>query len=189
MTVFSVIISTLSAKDQLKDLAVEVIWPEGPTNRIKTPDVFEGNLNSILFIDDHCPNGMNCIEESMIRAVDKVLSMLFTWAGKTGDIRYESIKKSEIKHRTLQLKVDDNLYRDEEHNEDLSDKIKIKNNKESKKYNNTTEMEITNLNSTENFNAAIESDEEIEQDSEEKDSTTNSVEYIVFGGNKIVPVD
>lgn len=190
LIVFSVIISTLSAKDQLKDIAVDVVWPEAPTNRIKTRDVVKGNLNSILFIDDYCPKGMNCIEESMTRAVDKVLSMLATRVAETGSIGYESIQKSEIKQQKLQLKVDNSLYKlkDEENKEQLSDKIQNKNNRDSKKYNNTIEMEMTNLNPTENFNAAIESDEENEQDSEEKDSTTNSVEYIVFGGNKIISV-
>lgn len=188
----------LSAKKKGKDLAVQVMWPEGSTNNRTTSNVTGDNLDAILskitrgVIDDNCPEGINCLGESMTGAVDKVLSLLAARLGKTGSIDYNSVQKSEITQQKLQIKLDDNLSKpkDEEDKQEVSDTVKNENKKEPKKnsYSNMTEMKIENLNPTENFDASNESDEEIEQNSEENGPTTNDVEYIVIGGNKIVAV-
>lgn len=200
MQVLSVIISSTSAKLRSKDLAEQ--WPKESTNRIKTYNVTTDNLNPILsqihsntrgVIDVNCPDGINCTGESMTSAFDRILNILATRVGRNGTIGYKSVQKSEIKQQNFHLKLDDNLFKlkEKELKQAVNDKTENKNNKESKKYNNdnTIEMEIKNPTPTENVNVSNESEDEIEQSSEEKASTTNGVEYFVFGGNKIVALN
>lgn len=187
LIVFGVMISSVIAKDQVKELAAQVKRSKGFTNKVKTSNVNRDISNPISskfrtgVIDDKCPEGINCIDEPMTGAVDLILGILATRLDKTGSLGYKSVQKSQIKEEQFKLKLED---------EKDSDKIKNVNNKKAKKYNNdnTSEMEIRNLNSIENINDANGSDDEIEQNSEEKGPTTNGVEYFLFGGNNIVAV-
>lgn len=196
LTVFSVTISSLNAKDQGKEVAVQVIWPKGSNNKKETSNVTEDSLNSVLskirseVIDDNCPEGINCTGDTMTGALGKVLGILATRLGKSGGIGYQSVKKSEITQQKFKLKLDGNSFKlkDEEDRQLVSDKNR--NDEETEKYNNDNikETEIQNLNPTENYNAYNENDDEMEQNSEEIGPPTNGVEYFVVGGNKIFAI-
>lgn len=197
MQILNVMVSSLSARIQSKNLAEQVIWPEESANKIKTSNVISDNLNAILSqitgrtIDDKCSEYKNCTGKSFSKVFAEALSILTARAGNTGSIGYKSVQKNEIKQHKFQLKRDNNLFKlkNEEVKQEMSNKTENGSSKKSKKYvnNNTIEMEIKDLN-PENFNDADNSDDEMEQNSEEEEATTNGVEYFVFGGNKIAAI-
>lgn len=188
-------ISSLSAKNKMTQIAVEITRPNSSTNSIRTSAVTGDSLDSILrkithrVIDDNCQDGINCMGGTMTGALDKVLSMLATRLGKTGSIGYKSIQKSEIKQQKFKLKLSDNSLELKD-KEKISNKFKNENDQGTKQYNdyNILETEIQNT-STENNDDVNENDDVIEQDIEENEPTTYGVEYFVFGGNKIAALN
>lgn len=187
-------ISSLNAKNQMKKVVVELMKPKGSANDLRTSHIYDDSFDSILrkithgVVGDKCQDGVKCEGGTISGALNQILSILATRLGKTGTIGYKSVQKSEIKKEKFKLKLNDDLLKLRGKQE--VNGIKNEKDKETKKYNNDNilESDVQNLN-TEYFNAADEYDDEMEQDSEEIEPTTNGVEYFVYGGNKIAPLN
>lgn len=88
----------------------------------------DNSINTVLhqitrgILNDHCPAGINCMGKPITDTIDKVLQILATRAGKSDDIDYKSVEKSDNRKEKFKVKQDDNIYKlDEEYKNNGND--------------------------------------------------------------------
>lgn len=108
-------------KNSAKELTLEVKWPKHSINRVKTLKLADVSIKTALskitrgILNDHCPEGINCMGKPMIDAVSKVLNTIFAArVGNTGSTGYKSDEISDNKQHKNKLKLDDNMFKMEE---------------------------------------------------------------------------
>lgn len=100
---------------------MEIKWPENSVNRAKRLKLGDNSIKTVLhqitrgILNDHCPAGINCMGKPMTDTIDKVLQILATRAGKSDDVDYKSVEKSDNRKEKFKVKQDDDIYKlDEE---------------------------------------------------------------------------